>query len=475
MYFYTKINTNMQVQFIGAARTVTGSKHLITTDSGFKLLLDCGLFQGAEDADENNQNFGFEAQSIDCVILSHAHIDHSGLLPRLVAQGFKGAIYCTPATQSLCEIMLMDSAKIQQSDAAYANKKNLEAAQPPLYTLEDAEFALTLMQPVPYDTLHRINAEISFLFTDTAHILGSAAVQISLTKATNETVQLSFTGDIGRPNDHILRNPQPFAQADYIISESTYGDKIHPDATDLEQTLLKIVQDTCLERRGKIIIPAFSIDRTQELIYAIDRLKTQNFLPRGLKVFVDSPLSVKATAIINAHRECFNDEILNYAHQTDGEPFAFENLKYVSIAEESKQLNQLDEPCIIISASGMADSGRVKHHIKNNVSNAQNTILLVGYCTPSSLAGKLQMGNDFVYIFGEKHEVKAQIKTLSGYSAHADSKEIMAFLSCQNPKLVKKVFLVHGEQKPMEHLKEMLHGAGYASVEMPAKGQIFNL
>jgi metallo-beta-lactamase family protein len=459
----------MRIQFFGAARTVTGSKHLITTEKGTKILLDCGLFQGIQ-TDEFNQNFGFKPSDVDYLILSHAHIDHSGLLPRLVRQGFSGPIYTTSATADLCKIMLLDSAHIQVMDLERINRRRLKQGRPlldELYNTEDAEKTLEMFKTVEYGQTFHIGKEneISVLLTDAAHLLGSAAVHLTIPdKGTFR--QVTFTGDIGRPDDHILRKPDVFPQADIIISESTYGDRLHPQETDMHAHLLKVVQETCVANRGKLIIPAFAIDRTQELIYALDQLSGEGKLPR-IPVYIDSPLAIRATAIMKDHDECFNPEILEYIEK-DGDAFAFPNLHYISNVEDSIALNDKKEPCIIISASGMAEAGRIKHHIKNNIGDPKSMIMLVGYAGPNTLAGALKRGDRQVNIFGEMFDVKCGVSNMDSFSGHGDYNEMLQFLSCQTPGRVEKVFLVHGEYETQVSFKLKLEKAGYKNVHIPA-------
>jgi metallo-beta-lactamase family protein len=459
----------MHIQFFGAARTVTGSKHLITTESGTKILLDCGLFQGIQ-TDEFNQKFGFKPSEIDYLILSHAHIDHSGLIPRLVRQGFRGPIYCTAATADLCKIMLLDSAHIQEKDLERINRRREKQRRPlleELYNAEDAERALSLFRTVQYGQTFQLGDqnEISVFLSDAAHLLGSAAVHLTIPEK-GSFVQVTFTGDIGRPEDRILRKPDKFPQADIIICESTYGDRLHEKETDVQDHLLRIVQETCVENQGKLIIPAFAIDRTQELIYALDQLSSAGKLPR-IPVYIDSPLAIRATKIMKEHEECFNPEILDYIEK-DGDAFAFPYLHYVSDVSESIALNDTNEPSIIISASGMAEAGRIKHHIKNNIENPASTILLVGYASPNTLAGALKRGDDQVTIFGEKLNVKCRISSMESFSGHGDYNEIIEFLSCQTPERVKKVFLVHGEYETQVSFKLKLQALGYKDVHIPA-------
>lgn len=465
----------MKIEFYGAAQVVTGSKHLITTHKGTKILLDCGLFQGSDqDSYYMNRHFGFSPVEVDYVILSHAHIDHSGLLPRLVAEGFKGKIFATPATKSLCEIMLMDSAYIQENDVKYVNrrrKKRGEELLDPLYDIGDVQRTLQLFHTVRLKQEFTITDEVSFHYTDAGHILGSAAVHLTVKE--DREKKLTFTGDIGRPGDIILRSPQPFRQADYIICESTYGDRLHEPLGNTQKRLLQVVKETCVEKRGKLIIPAFSVDRTQELIYQLDRLSSSGKLPE-IKVFVDSPLSVKATMTMKEHEECFNPNILAYIEK-DGDAFGFPNLHYVSDVNESKKINSLKEPCIIISSSGMAEAGRIKHHIANNILNPNNTILIVGYCSPTSLGGALKRGDKEVRIFGDMYNVKANVESIDALSAHADYSEILDYLGCQDSKQVRKMFLVHGDWDAQVSLKEKLTAKGYKKIEIPEMGEEFEV
>ena len=466
----------MKLKFIGATETVTGSKHLVITEKGKQILLDCGLYQGmGKETAELNSSLGLNPENIEAVILSHAHIDHSGNLPYLVKEGFKGKIYCAEATYDVCEILLMDSAHIQESDVRYINKRRLKNNQEPikpLYTSKDAERCLKRFKHLPYHTEFYINDEISFHFSDVGHITGSAAVHITAQEAGKKTT-LSFTGDVGRYTDLLLKSPEAFMQSDYIICESTYGDKLHEPQADAAIKLLEVVKHTCVEKKGKLIIPAFSLGRTQEIVFVLDKLKNEGQLP-DIKIFVDSPLSVSATDIVRRHPEAFNDNLQDYI-KSDPDPFGFNNLFYIQDANVSKELNQIKEPCIIISASGMADAGRVKHHIRNSISDARNTVLLVGYCAPHTLGARLLEGNKEVHIFGEYFEVKADVQAIHSYSAHADYSELITYLSCQNKNKLKSIFLVHGEAEPKEIFKKKLENEGYKTVIIPSKGESFKL
>ena len=366
--------------------------------------------------------------------------------------------------------MLLDSAHIQEKDLERINRRRERQGRPlleELYNGEDAEKALSLLRAVQYNQTFHLGTdnEVAVFFTDAAHILGSAAVHLSIPDQ-GTFKKLTFTGDIGRPEDNILRKPDTFPQADFIICESTYGDKLHEKETDMQAHLLRVVQETCVERRGKVIIPAFAIDRTQELIYALDQLSSSGRLPR-IDVYIDSPLAIRATRIMKEHEECFNPEILDYIEK-DGDAFAFPNLHYISDVSESIALNDKKEPCIIISASGMAEAGRIKHHIKNNIGDPNSTILLVGYASPNTLAGALKRGDKEVNIFGEMHPVKTRVEVMDSFSAHGDYNEMLQFLACQDPAHVKKVFLVHGEYETQVSFKIKLEKAGFKNIHIPA-------
>ncbi|MDH4460439.1 MAG: MBL fold metallo-hydrolase [Flectobacillus sp.] len=458
----------MTLQFHGAAQTVTGSKHLITTEKGTKILLDCGLFQGLN-IHHLNQQFGFDPAELDYVILSHAHIDHTGLLPRLVQKGFKGQIFCTSATKDLARLLLGDSARIQESDIERINKRRAKRGEElleNLYTQEDVEATISQMVAVNFREPIAICEEVSAFFTDTGHILGSAAISLTI-KEGEKDIHLFFSGDIGRPNDKILKSPEAFPQADYIICESTYGAKLHEPEVDVKGHLLDIVQRVCVQQRGKLIIPAFSIDRTQELVYALDQLELEGKLPK-IKVFVDSPLSVNATLVMKQHPECFNPDVLAYLEKGDGDAFGFPNLHYITSTEDSKKLNESSEPCIIISASGMAEAGRIKHHIANHIEDVRCCVLLVGYTTADSLGGQLKNQAKKVTIFGKEYDVRAEVAVMDSFSAHADYQEMVQYLSCQDKNKVKKLFLVHGELETQQIFREKLLAEGYLAVEIPA-------
>jgi len=466
----------MKISFHGAARTVTGSKHLVQLDNNEIILLDCGLFQGmGRDTDSLNAKFGFDAAKVDYVILSHAHIDHSGLLPKLVKEGFTGAIYCTPGTKALAEILLEDSAMIQRDDAKYGNKRRAKQGLPPiepLYDIEDVNLTIPLLKAVDYNTPTKISDSVEVLFTDAGHIIGSAAVSLKIKNGEN-TESLTFSGDIGRYRDMILRSPAAFPHADYIIIESTYGDKLHDLIHTTPDDLLKWIESTCVEHKGNLIIPAFSVGRTQEILFELNQLSLEKRLPH-IPIYVDSPLSMEATEVLKKFPKYFNKKIQKIL-EVDDDPFDFEGLRYIKSVEESKALNEDLHPKVIISASGMADAGRVKHHIKNNISNQKNTILLVGYCEPHSLGGRLMNGAKEVKIYSEQYDVVAKVGSIRSMSAHGDYEDLMQFLACQNPDLVKQVFVVHGEAEVQDHFAERLRKKGFKEVHAPEMHESFDL
>jgi len=466
----------MHITFHGAARTVTGSKHLIQLNDGTTLLLDCGMFQGmGEQTEDLNEHFGFNPKKVDHMILSHAHIDHCGLIPRLVAEGFGGQIYCTSATMDLVRILLLDSAKIQEQDIAYSNKHRATSGQPllkALYTEDDVTAAMHLFKIVEFNEDYAISPRIKFHFTDAGHILGAAAVHVSILEDGKYT-NITFSGDVGRYGDMLLKNPQTFPQADYILLESTYGDSLHKELAPIADELLEIIKQTCLIQNGKVIIPAFSVGRTQELLYALNSLELKGTLP-DLPYYVDSPLSEKATQVLMNHPEVYNTEVNNVL-KVDANPFAFKGLRFIESTEESIALNTDPRPCVIISSSGMAEAGRVKHHIKNNIGNPKNTILMVGYCEPNSLGGRLIRGDKEVRIFGEMFEVKAGVQSIKSMSAHGDYEDLLHFLSCQDPAKVKKLFLVHGEYEVQQHFSKTLNEKGFMNVEIPYQHQRIEL
>jgi len=466
----------MQIEFLGAAREVTGSKHLINTPAGKKILLDCGMFQGkGQETETLNKNLGFNPAQIDHLILSHAHIDHSGLIPYIYKLGFRGSVICTNATRDLCAVMLADAGFIQEQDTYYFNKKRArQGLDPvePLFTKNDAKACMELFIGVAYDRKFRIDENITVKFTQSGHMLGSAVVSLAIMENGTER-KLAYTGDIGRPSNRILAHPKPFPQAEILITESTYGDRLHQDKKESEDTLLKILNEACVQKRGKLIIPSFSVGRTQEIVYTLNNFYNERRLPK-IDIYVDSPLAVNATEVFRLHPECFNDEV-HEVMETDPDPFGFNSLFYIRSKEDSKRLNDLKRPCVIIAASGMMEAGRVKHHLANSISDPRNTVLAVGYCAPRTLGARLLNGETEVSIHGYMHEVKASILRLESFSGHGDYMEMISYLGCQDKKQVKKLIVVHGEYEAQLAYKKHLEDAGFNNILIPAAGDVIEI
>ena len=466
----------MKIKFIGAAREVTGSKHLITTESGKRILLDCGMFQGKGlETDSMNRELGFDPLLLDHIILTHAHIDHSGLIPYVYKLGFRGSVICTNATRDLCAIMLADSGFIQEHDTRTFNKRRAKKGLPlvtPIYSQADAKDCMGLFIGVPYNMKFRIDDKIRVKFTNTGHMLGSGVANIEVIE-NGQVKRIAYTGDIGRPVNHILASPVPFMQADFLITESTYGDRLHKNRQEAEDELLDVVVQTCVNKGGKLIIPSFSVGRTQEVVYSLNTFFNQGRLPK-VDIFVDSPLSVNATSVFRIHPECFNQNIIEVM-ETDPDPFGFNTLFYITRQEDSKKLNDHKKPCVIISASGMMEAGRVKHHLANNISDPVNTVLAVGYCAPSTLGARLLNGEKEVSIHGNIYRVKADIQKIDSYSGHGDYREMIEFLSCQDKSALQKTFIVHGEYETQQKYASFLKEQGYKNIEIPARGMEYEI
>ena len=490
----------MKIQFLGAAREVTGSKHLITTDSGHTILLDCGMYQGkGAETDADNRDLGFDPASIDCIILSHAHIDHSGLIPYVYKKGFRGDIYCTHATRDLCALMLADTAFIQEQDVRTYNKK-IDRQHPhkekgknyflePLYTQHEVDQVMKHFVCYDYDRRFRIFDDVLLTFTNSGHMLGSAICSLEIyekelssfpsgedrEEAPKRWKRVTYTGDIGRKQSHILPAPMLFPQCDYLICESTYGDRLHEEQEVTEHELLGIVKDTCEYRGGKLLIPSFSVGRTQEIVYVLNQLYNEGYLPK-IPVYVDSPLSTNATHIFRMYPQYLSDEVRD-TMQFDDDPFGFNTLRYITDVRESKRLNDDDKPAIIISASGMLEAGRIKHHVANHISDPRCTILIIGYCAPTTLGARIQEpGLQWISIFGMDRKIKAQITKLEGFSGHGDWKEMIEYLTRSlQVEGVRRVFVVHGEKESAETYKDHLYEAGFRGIEVPEKGEIVHL
>jgi metallo-beta-lactamase family protein len=464
----------MHIQFCGAAGTVTGSSHLLVLDDGQKILLDCGLYQGNEPEYEHfNKRFLFKPSEIDVVILSHAHIDHCGRLPYLVKEGFKGRIYATHATRDLAAIMLLDSAHIQDRESSFTNRKRKEEEQDePLYDAQDVADTMELFRSVGYNSWFGVHPDVEVIFKDAGHILGSATVTLKIKRHGLRDMLLGFTADIGRPNRPILRDPVPMDACDFLISESTYGDRLHEEAPSEKEHFLRVIEQTCVVQKGKLLIPAFSVGRTQEIVYMLDQLVRENRLP-DIPVYVDSPLAVNATRVFEMHPECFDKELIQYM-QVDPNPFGFDRLKYTRSVEESKMINN-KKGCIVIAASGMINAGRIKHHVFNGIENPANTILMVGYCAPNTPGGQLRSGVQQIRMFGEYKSVNARVEIMSSFSAHGDYREMIDFLKLQDKQKLRKIALVHGDQDALTGYKGHLEEAGYNHIEIPRLGDRIEL
>jgi metallo-beta-lactamase family protein len=466
----------MKIQFWGAVRTVTGSTHLLMVN-GSRILLDCGLFQGKrQESFERNRNLPFDGNTIDALILSHAHIDHSGNIPSLVKDGFKGNIYTTPATRDLCSAMLRDSGHIQEYDVVYINKKRAKKGLPPvepLYTVDDAAESLKYFVTVGYSRPLPVVPGVSVTFRDAGHILGSAIVVLDV-EENNQKSRLVFTGDLGRKDMPILRDPEIVEEVDHLIIESTYGDRQHDPAEAASKALRDVIVDT-YRRGGKVIVPAFSVGRTQELVYALHQLTEAKDIPE-LPIFVDSPLSVNVTEIFRLHPECYDQEVNQFLSEGDRrDPFGFHRLTYIRSVEGSKDLNFLREPAVIISASGMCEAGRILHHLKNSIEDPRNTVLIVGWQAPHTLGRRLVERQPVVKIFGEEYSLKARVETINGFSAHADRDELLDYVRQLGAGRLKAALVVHGEETSSLSLADGLRDLGVPRVIVPKPGDEFEL
>ncbi|HTK80707.1 MAG TPA: MBL fold metallo-hydrolase [Bacteroidota bacterium] len=463
----------MILEFQGAARTVTGSMHLLHVN-GSNVLLDCGLYQGKRsEANDRNRNFPFDPKSIDALVLSHAHIDHSGNIPQLVKKGFHGLIYCTPATRDLCEIMLLDSGHIQEKDTEFMNKKLLRNHEPPiepLYLPADVTEALKLFRPVPYNTEFDVVKNVRATYVDAGHILGSASVRVTI-QENGTTKTLGFSGDLGPQNLPIVRDPDFMGNVESVIFESTYGGVDHEPFDSKAEQLRADIQKT-VDRGGKIIVPAFSVGRTQDLVFALHTLFDSGQLPR-IPIFVDSPLAVNATDIFKKHPECFDQE--TYSHiMKNHDPFGLNQLTYIRSVEESKRLNDRQGPCMIIAASGMCEAGRILHHLANSIGDERNTILIVGYQAEHTLGKRLVDKEEQVRIFGSVYQRKAEVIVHNSFSAHADGSGLLRYISKYDKNQLQKIYLVHGEYERQMAMFDGLKKQGNSAVEIPVKGQKFD-
>jgi metallo-beta-lactamase family protein len=465
----------MEIQFLGAAQAVTGSMHLLNVN-GEHILLECGLYQGRrQEAFERNQNFPFDPASISAMVLSHAHIDHSGNIPQLIKKGFTGNIYCTHATQDLASVMLRDSAHIQEKDTEFVNKRHKEKGKQlvePLYIMEDAERCMSQFIGIGYDRPFTISPKVQVTFRDAGHILGSAVVLLDITE-NGKTTRIGFTGDLGRSKLPIIRDPQPMEDVDIYITESTYGNRTHEPFQDMKTKVRETVNQT-VQRGGKIIVPSFSVGRTQELVYVLHELFNEGTLPE-IPIYVDSPLSVNITEVFRLHPECFDKETKAEFLSNHQDPFGFYRLRYIRHVEESKKLNTINEPCMIISASGMCEAGRILHHLKNNVTDPKNTVLTVGFMAENTLGRRIVEKQPQIKVFGDEIPLKAEVVIMEGFSAHADKDELMTYFRHLNQKRLRHVFIVHGEPNQSKALAETIQSTGFKEVTVPVRGEKFTI
>lgn len=464
----------MRLEFLGADHEVTGSCHYLEY-GGKHLLVDCGMEQGPDLYE--NQEIPVKTAEIDYILITHAHIDHSGLLPLLYSHGFRGKVYATRATTELCNIMLKDSAHIQMFEAEWRNRKGRRAGKPqvePMYTMEDAIGVLDHFIPCEYGEIITLCPEITIRFVDAGHLLGSSSVEIWGTEG-DKQVKLAFSGDIGHGNKPLIRNPQYIREADYVIMESTYGDRLHEDPPDYARELAAVCQET-FARGGNLVIPAFSVGRTQEMLYFFRKIKTENLLPEfsDFEVYIDSPLAVEATSIFHKNvRECFDDEALELVRKGKN-PIRFPGLKVAVSSEESKMINFIQKPIVIISASGMCEAGRIRHHLKHNLWREDSTILFVGYQVPGTLGNILLNGGREVRLFGETIEVRAKIKNLAGISGHADQQHLLEWVKAfgETPK---RVFVVHGEDRVCDTFASLISRETGLEATAPYSGDVYDL
>lgn len=468
----------MILQFWGAAQTVTGSMHLVEAD-GHRLLLDCGMAQGRrEEAKKLNSEFPFDPEKIDAVVLSHAHLDHSGKLPMLVKMGFSGSIFSTSATRDLCSAMLADSASLQEMDAKYVNRQNEKQGLPfikPLYTLHDVARTMRLFQTVEFQRPLQILPGIKMTFRNAGHILGSASVSLEIAEGggKKQVTALAFTGDLGRKGAAVVKDPDIIDRADALITESTYGGRDHGPMDEARKNLARVVKETA-SNRGLLIIPAFAVGRTQDVVYHLHDLMQSGEIPQ-MPVYVDSPLATNITEIFRAHPECYDEETEHLLMQDGGDdPFGFNMLRYTRSTEESKKLNNIRRPAIIISASGMCEGGRVLHHLRRNIGDPNTTVLFVGFQAENTLGRKLLRGDKTARIYGEEHEVRARMEKIDGYSAHADEGELLDFINAI-PNRPKRVFVVHGEPDATAAMAVGLARLGIEDIAIPERGERFEI
>lgn len=461
----------MEIKFCGGAQTVTGSQFLLSVN-GSRVLLECGIFQGRrQESYERNINFMFDPSTVNAVLLSHAHMDHSGNIPNLIKKGFTGSIFATTPSVELCKVLLRDSAHLQEMDIHWVNKVRAKHGKPlatVLYNMAEAEASMEHFVPVPYNKQVTVAPGVTATFLDAGHILGSAGILIEVEEKGRKQ-RIGFAGDIGRPNIPVMHDPDGLRDIDTLIMESTYGNRVHSTFEAVEEDLAEIVRNTA-QAGGKILVPSFAVGRTQLIVYLLHKLFDQGRIPE-IPIYVDSPMANDVTEIFRQHLDLLDRETQRVFVHNHEDPFAFRRLTYVNSSEESKKLNEITFPAVIISSSGMCEGGRILHHLRNNIENPRNLILFVGYAAKETLARKLIDGYETVKIFGEEHKVKAQIKMLDGFSAHADRRDLIEYVKLTPPERLKQIFLVHGEPDQSIPLGDALRSIGYQNVSYPQAGE----
>lgn len=467
----------MKLTFWGAAKQVTGSMHMLTLANGYNILVDCGMnYDQKRELHEEAFDFPFRPQDIDLVILTHAHIDHSGNLPALVDRGYQGKIICTPATAELTKFLLFDSANIQlqeyKSKLARAKIQKRRLIPKPIYFDRNVELMMDRIVTWHFDKPFSVNENVSIVLREAGHLLGAASIEIEVME-NGERKRIGFTGDLGRGNAELIRIPQPMKDLDYLITETTYGGRVHTSDDTADNELMKHIEETIIKHRGRLIIPAFSVGRTQSIVHVINRLAQKGLLP-GVKVFVDSPLAIKTTHVYENHPELLNKDAIQFLKEHKS-LFHFEGLHWIDDYNEHQQIMQYTDSCIIVSAAGMVEGGRIQEHVKNNIQNPFSTILIAGYCAEGTLGYRLLQGQKSISIKGKDYQIYASIKSTDVFSSHPGKQELLDYVKATSPEKMKKIFLVHGDEKNLNAMKETLEGLGINNIEVPGMTDEYQL